>query len=71
MTRTKPYSEFAFAVDLVMEQYKISNPILISEKIKEDLNLEISIHQISDYLDLNFEDWEQESIKQEYYNQYY
>jgi hypothetical protein len=66
--RTQPYSEFAFAIDLIMEQYKISNPILISEKIQEDLNIDISIHQISDYLSLNSENWERESIKQEYYN---
>lgn len=66
--RTKPYSEFAFAIDLVMNHYKTSNPVLISEKIGEDLQLEISIHQISDYLSLKNKDWELESQLYEYYN---
>ena len=66
--RTKPYSEFAFAIDLVMNHYKTSNPVLISEKIGEDLQLEISIHQISDYLSLKDNDWERDSQLYEYYN---
>lgn len=66
--RTKPYSEFTFAIDLVMNHYKTSNPVLISEKIGEDLQLEISIHQISDYLSLKNNDWELESQLYEYYN---
>lgn len=66
--RTKEYSEFAFAIDLVMNHYKTSNPVLISEKIGEDLQLEISIHQISDYLSLKDNDWELESQLYEYYN---
>lgn len=69
--RTKEYSEFAFAIDLVMEEHKISNPILIAEKIEQDLEMEISIDEISNYLELKSEDWELKSMKQEYYNLIY
>lgn len=63
---TKPYSDFSFAIDLIIDVYKINNPIIISEKIKEDLDMEISIHQISDYLSINYEDFEKENQKQYY-----
>jgi len=64
---TKPYSQLAVAVDLVINEYNITNPILISEKIYEDLGLCISIHAISDYLDINkIEDYELESKKIQY-----
>lgn len=66
---TQPYSHFAFAIDLVVNEYKLSNPILIAEKIKEDLDMEVSIHQISDYLQVNYEDLEKENRKQ-YYKQF-
>ena len=65
----KPYSQLAIAVDLVSYEYKISNPIIIAEKIEEDLGLEYSIHQIADYMDINkLEDYEKQSnrIKYEY-----
>lgn len=62
----KPYSHFSFAIDLVVNEYKLSNPILIAEKIKEDLDMEISIHQISDYIQVNYEDLERENRKQYY-----
>lgn len=59
---TKPYSQLAMAIDLVMNEHKINNPIEISEKIWQDLGLCISIHEISDYLDINkVEDFETES----------
>lgn len=64
------YSDFSYAIDLVMDVYKTTNPILISEKIEEDLGMEINIHQISDYLSLQVEDFEKENRKQ-YYNEYY
>jgi len=67
---TKPYSELSMAVDLIMEEYKTSNPIEISEFIWESLGLCISIHAIADYLDMNRIDYEVESIKQ-YYNLIY
>lgn len=66
MKITKPYSELSFAVDLVMEEYKTSNPIKISELIWENLEMCISIHEIADYLDINRKDYELESRK-EYY----
>ena len=46
------YPEYIFAIDLVMEEYQITNPILISEKIQEDLDMEISIYDIINYLEL-------------------
>lgn len=68
---TKPYSQLAIAVDLVSYEYKTSNPIIIAEKIEEDLGLEYSIHQIADYMDLNkLEDYEKQSNKIEYEQNY-
>ena len=67
---TKPYSQLELAVDLVMNEYKISNPIEIVELIQQDLNLYFTVHQVMDYLDINKkEDYEKESQKQQF--QYY
>ena len=63
--------EYIFAIDLVMEEHKITNPILISEKIQEDLDMEVSIFQIMDYLEINQENWEVESQKIQYYENNY
>lgn len=63
---TKPYSDFSFAIDLIIDVYKTNNPIIIEEKAHQDLGMDLSIHQISDYLSLNKEDYEQESRKQYY-----
>jgi hypothetical protein len=55
----KPYSQLAVAVDIISEEYKTSNPIIIAEMIQNDLELDYTIHQISDYLDINrLEDYE-------------
>jgi hypothetical protein len=68
---TKPYSQLAIAVDLVSYEYKTSNPIIIAEKIEEDLGLNYSIHQIADYMDINkLEDYEKQSNKIEYEQNY-
>ena len=68
---TKPYSQLAMAVDLVSYEYKTSNPIIIAEKIEEDLGLEYSIHQINDYMNINrLEDYEKQSNKIEYEQNY-
>lgn len=68
---TKPYSQLALAVDLVSYEYKTSNPIIIVEKIEEDLGLEYSIHQVADYMDINkLEDYEKQSNKIEYEQNY-
>lgn len=64
------YPEYIFAIDLIMEEHQITNPVLISEKIEEDLEMEVSIHQIMDYLEINKENWELESNKIEYYENY-
>lgn len=53
------YSQLAVAIDLVSNEYKTSNPVIISEKIQEDLGLDITIHQVADYMDINkLEDYE-------------
>ena len=67
---TKPYSQLALAVDLVMNEYKVNNPIEIVELIQKDLDLYYTVHQVMDYLDINKkEDYEKESQKQQF--QYY
>ena len=59
------YSQLAVAIDLVSHEYKTSNPIIISEKMEQDLGLDISIHAIADYMDINkLEDYEKENEKQ-------
>ena len=63
--------DYIFAIDLVMNEHKITNPILISEKIQEDLDMEVSIFQIMDYLEINQENWEIESQKINYYENNY
>ena len=63
--------EYIFAIDLVMEEHKITNPILIAEKIQEDLDIEVSIFQVMDYLEINQENWEIESQKIQYYETNY
>ena len=63
--------EYIFAIDLVMEQHQITNPILISEKIQEDLEMDVTIHQVMDYLEINQENWEVESQKIQYYETNY
>ena len=64
---SKKYSSYMWAIDLVMEEHKITNPIDIAEKIKDDLDMEVSIHQIIDYLDINNKDWQKMSEKLKYY----
>lgn len=64
------YSQLGLAIDLVVNEYGISNPIEIVEYIQEDLGLYFTIHQVMDYLDINrLEDYEKESQKQ-LYNMY-
>lgn len=61
---SEPYSQLAVAVDIIANEYKTSNPIIISEFIQNDLGLDYTIHQVSDYLDINkLEDYEKESNK--------
>lgn len=65
---SKQYSEFAVAIDLVSHHYQTSNPIEIAELIEQDLGIETSIHAISDYLDINRQDYEKQSNKITYEN---
>ena len=50
-------------IDLIIEIYKVSNPIIISELIEKEFETEVSIFQIMDYLEINQENWEIESQK--------
>ena len=63
--------EYIFAIDIVMEQHQITNPILISEKIQKDLEMDVTIHQVMDYLEINQENWVTESQKINYYENNY
>ena len=65
---SKQYSELAVAIDLVSHHYQTSNPIEIAELIEQDLGIETSIHAISDYLDINRQNFEKQSNKIEYEN---
>lgn len=72
MSNNKPYSKVSFAIDLIMDFYETTNPIIIAEKAKEDLDVSLTIHQVEDYLDINRkEDYEKESKFVEYYQTYY
>ena len=63
-------SQLALAVDLVMNEYKVSNPIEIVELIQQYLSLYFTVNQVMDYLENNKkEDYEKESQKQQF--QYY
>ena len=64
--KIKKYSELSFSIDLIIEEYNTTNPIIIAEKAKLDLDIDLSIHAISDYLDINSVDYELESRKQYY-----
>jgi hypothetical protein len=68
MTINQP--EYVFAIDLVMEEHNITNPILISEQIQKDLDMDVTIHQIMDYLEIDNENWKLESDKIKYCKNY-
>lgn len=62
-------STLAIAIDLVSHAYQTNDPILISEKIYEDLKICVTIHEVSDYLDINkIEDYEKVSNEIQYYS---
>ena len=63
--------EYIIMIDLIIEVYKVSNPIIISELIEKEFETEVSIFQIMDYLEINQENWEIESQKIEYYETNY
>lgn len=63
--------EYIVMIDLIIEIYKVSNPIIISELIEKEFETEVSIFQIADYLEINQESWEIESQKINYYENNY
>ena len=63
--------EYIVMIDLIIEIYKVSNPIIISELIEKEFETEVSIFQIMDYLEINQENWVTESQKIEYYENNY
>ena len=63
--------EYIVMIDLIIEIYKVSNPIIISELIEKEFDTEVSIFQIADYLEINQESWEIESQKINYYENNY
>ena len=63
--------EYIVMIDLIVEIYKVSNPIIISELIEKEFETEVSIFQVMDYLEINQENWEIESQKINYYETNY
>ena len=63
--------DYIIMIDLIIEVYKVSNPIIISELIEKEFETEVSIFQIMDYLEINQENWLQESQKINYYENNY
>ena len=63
--------DYIIMIDLIIEVYKVSNPIIISELIEKEFDTEVSIFQVMDYLEINQENWEVESQKIEYYETNY
>ena len=63
--------EYIVMIDLIIEIYKVSNPIIISELIEKEFETEVSIFQVMDYLEINQENWVTESQKINYYENNY
>ncbi len=45
-------TEVSIAIDLVVDAYKLTNPLEIQEKIEETLGMEVRISTIVDYLNI-------------------
>ncbi len=67
----KRYSEIAFAIDMIAEAYKTSNPIVIAEKCEEDLDINVTIHQVMDYYDLERMEDMEKAEREQMYHVYY
>ena len=63
--------DYIIMIDLIIEVYKVSNPIIISELIEKEFETEVSIFQVMDYLEINQENWVTESQKINYYENNY
>lgn len=55
----KPYSEASFSIDLITDAYKLTDPFLIVKKVKEDLDIIVTISQVLDYIG-KVDDYEQQ-----------
>jgi len=64
----KSYESVALAVDLIAHEYQTKDPLIIFEKIATDLEISVTIHQIMDYLEVDRENFENESNKLKYYS---
>ncbi len=64
----KSYKSVAFAVDLIAHEYQTKDPLIIFEKIATDLEISVTIPQIMDYLEVDRENFENESNKLKYYS---
>lgn len=63
----KTYSNIAMAIDLIMDYYETDNAIIIEEKCMEDLQLDLSIHQIYNYLNMNKKNFKENEFMKKIY----
>lgn len=54
------FTEKTFAIDLISDFHKTSDPNIIKYKVKEDLDIDLTISEIIDYLNRE-DDYEMES----------
>lgn len=54
------YNEKTFSIDLISDAYKTTNPFEICKYAKSDLNIDLTISEIIDYINYE-EDFEKES----------
>lgn len=46
-----PYTVETFVIDLLLDQYKNDDPIFIQEKAREELETQLTVGQIKDYIE--------------------
>lgn len=56
----KTYNEKTFGIDLIIDAYNLTNPIEIAATCADELDIQVSINEVSDYLNCK-EDYEKES----------
>ena len=61
-------TSLALAIDLISKEYKTKEPLILYEKIKTDLDMKVTIHQIIDYFEINNTDYEKLSNQIQYYS---
>lgn len=47
---TIPYDEKNFSIDLISDAYNTKDPFIIVEKVKEDLDVNVTIRQVIEQL---------------------